>query len=926
LIDIRAPKGTSSVKRIDHQQVLALATAIIGAAGSAVGGAAAPGAGQGQITVREYLRIEGTSLDALTSSPKFPGSPDVVAYAGRLEWPTGADDSTLPRQDSKDDYGVQIIGYLYPLKTADYVFAIASDDQGILYLSTDDTPAHKVEIAREPEWNAARDFAGTARRTLVDENTPEERYINVSKRIRLEAGKAYYIEAQMKEGKGGDNLAVAWTDDGSKPQSGDLPIPGIYLATFDQPIPPEPRILSFSGKATGFTFVVADGAAAGGTVDASSIGAELDRTAIGVDVKKERAFTTVSFVSPTILPSGSSHTAKLALSSQGDPARTITEERSFAVPPYTILTPDMKVPDVDASKPGFSLFVHQVILPQPVTELRAETQLAGELKEGDELLPNIADLTGVGSDQRFVEEGTINYGFSVGGLGRFSPDKKIPGIPGVEGGANNFAMEILTFLDLPAGFIRMGVNSNDGFKTTVGRVADVLESVRLGGFEGARTAADRIFEFVVQEAGVYPFRTIWFKGAGDPGLEWFTVNDDKKILINDKASDGAIKAYRARTGTVPAFVKATTPVRDAVDVRTTTYIEVILQDAGTLVNKETVRLTLNGNPVAATVSKAGTETKASFAPPTDLESNTRYTAGVTYSDNNGTSRTATWNFTTTILGADSLFIEAEDFDFGKGNWVKDRPIGMSGRYPGGAYQDQGDGLNGTFGDDSDFGIDYFEVNPGNDSPLYRPNTAVETLSPPMAGLNRGTFDVEVNFVVGWNDQGDWFNYTRVFPEPARNYAVYGRLSSGGAPIAVQLGQVTAGAKTRNQTVKKLGVFQPGRATGGWAAFEFFPLEDDTGEHAIVTLGGEQTLRLTILPGNVDMDFLAFVPVKKPSIGPPGQFVAIRRDGANIVFEWTGGGTLQMADEFSGPWTDIEGATSPRSVAPAGDRRFFRLKQ
>ena len=116
----------------------------------------------------------------------------------------------------------------------------------------------------------------------------------------------------------------------------------------------------------------------------------------------------------------------------------------------------MKITDVDLSKPGFSIFVHQVITAQADTELRAETQLSGQLTEGDELLPNIADLTGAGTDKRFAEEGVINFGLAAGTIGHFTPDNKMPGIPGVEGGADNFAMEILTFLDLPAGLIRIG--------------------------------------------------------------------------------------------------------------------------------------------------------------------------------------------------------------------------------------------------------------------------------------------------------------------------------------------------------------------------------------------------------------------------------------------------------------------------------------
>jgi hypothetical protein len=118
-------------------------------------------------------------------------------------------------------------------------------------------------------------------------------------------------------------------------------------------------------------------------------------------------------------------------------------------------------------------------------------------------------------------------------------------------------------------------------------------------------------------------------------------------------------------------------------------------------------------------------------------------------------------------------------------------------------------------------------------------------------LPRGSFDISNNYVVGWNDPGDWC--IAAFPEPAKSYNVIGRLSSGGNPIIAELGDVT-GATTANQTVTKLGNFKPGRATAGWDNMEWFQMTDDAGNAASVSLGGEKTLRFTVLPGaNLDVD-------------------------------------------------------------------------
>ncbi|MBL9127726.1 MAG: Ig-like domain-containing protein, partial [Verrucomicrobiales bacterium] len=53
-------------------------------------------------------------------------------------------------------------------------------------------------------------------------------------KITLTQGRAYYIEARMKEGGGGDNLAVAVADPGGAIDPA-LPIPGAYLSTFGTP-------------------------------------------------------------------------------------------------------------------------------------------------------------------------------------------------------------------------------------------------------------------------------------------------------------------------------------------------------------------------------------------------------------------------------------------------------------------------------------------------------------------------------------------------------------------------------------------------------------------------------------------------------------------------------------------------------------------
>jgi hypothetical protein len=197
------------------------------------------------------------------------------------------------------------------------------------------------------------------------------------------------------------------------------------------------------------------------------------------------------------------------------------------------------------------------------------------------------------------------------------------------------------------------------------------------------------------------------------------------------------------------------------------------------------------------------------------------------------------------------YIEVEDFDFDGGSFKTFEEVGTGGSYAG----------LGTV-------LEVDIHNPGNASPNYR---VIEGNHPGMADSSwdseRGGgngFSMEVDFKMGWNDAGDWFNYTRDFPEDG-SYAVYGRFSSGGNPIAVDLSVVTAGHGTEDQTLESLGTFT-GPATGGWNTMQFFPLKDADGNLATVGLSGQSTVRLTILPGNVDMNYLAFVPYVGPDTG------------------------------------------------------------
>ena len=165
---------------------------------------------EGTLVKEYYFGIAGVNVADLTSSAKYLShTPDLVCFTNLFE---------LTDRDVYDNYGARILGFVKPDQTGNYKFYMSSDDGGELWLSTDASPANRVRIAREPVWNGRRDWTGTARRNAT---TPE----NQSALINLQAGQLYYVEALMKEGGGGDNLAVAAQFVGPDPANPVEPVP-----------------------------------------------------------------------------------------------------------------------------------------------------------------------------------------------------------------------------------------------------------------------------------------------------------------------------------------------------------------------------------------------------------------------------------------------------------------------------------------------------------------------------------------------------------------------------------------------------------------------------------------------------------------------------------------------------------------------------
>ena len=283
------------------------------------------------------------------------------------------------------------------------------------------------------------------------------------------------------------------------------------------------------------------------------------------------------------------------------------------------------VTGVDTTKVGFLIRPYQtdgatVLGQQPNCLAWTEDQLIG--LHG----PNLADLSGATDNGFYAETGVINYSIEAGtgtDRGDFPGDLPFPGIPGTMGTTGDATMEVLTFLEFPAaGTYQMGVNSDDGFKvTTANNPRDRFATV-LGEFDGARFSADTLFSFTIAQPGFYPFRLIWENGNGElsagnlGNCEWFLVQPDAtKVLIN--SGGAALKAYYSGPA-LPPFVSRVVPGINEACVPTNATIEVNITDgSSSIVNPNTISLSVNGAAVTPTVTKAGPATTVSYTPPGD---------------------------------------------------------------------------------------------------------------------------------------------------------------------------------------------------------------------------------------------------------------------------------------------------------------------
>ncbi|MGI9244788.1 MAG: sugar-binding protein, partial [Verrucomicrobiales bacterium] len=285
---------------------------------------------------------------------------------------------------------------------------------------------------------------------------------------------------------------------------------------------------------------------------------------------------THTFAAP--YPSGSVHDFTIEVRDTN--GTVVSETSTFTAFRFATMTPEMRASQVDMTRPGFiwRVFQNEIYTHNSIAE--AELALIGELVDdgGFPVSENNASnvppfgpaigpptVVGPGMLLEFEIPTVINLN-SAGGetAGAFGPDDQMPGVPGVNFSSDGADAEIISYIEFPAGFITMGVNSDDGFRAEGGIVEETQMRLRLGEFDGPRGAADTTFLINVPEAGIYPFRAVWQNGGGGANIEIFTLKEDgSKVLLNDVAN-GGLQTYRTKVG--PLFAITAISRNEAGDV------------------------------------------------------------------------------------------------------------------------------------------------------------------------------------------------------------------------------------------------------------------------------------------------------------------------------------------------------------------------
>jgi hypothetical protein len=161
--------------------------------------------------------LTGTDVTLLDFDPNYVANlPDMTSYAA------GLNSRGVFPDDSHEQYGARLTGWITPTVTGDYYFYLRSDDASQLWISTDASESHLQLAAEEIGYGKPFQEPGALQTTISP--------------LHLVAGQKFAIRVLLKEGTGNDYVQVAMQPaDGTAPASSLLPWVSTLLSASADP-------------------------------------------------------------------------------------------------------------------------------------------------------------------------------------------------------------------------------------------------------------------------------------------------------------------------------------------------------------------------------------------------------------------------------------------------------------------------------------------------------------------------------------------------------------------------------------------------------------------------------------------------------------------------------------------------------------------
>ncbi len=259
-----------------------------------------------------------------------------------------------------------------------------------------------------------------------------------------------------------------------------------------------------------------------------------------------------------------------------------------------------------------------------------------------------------------------------------------PGIPGTGGHTDNFAVEVLGYLQLAKGTHVLGlsvssdrtdVNNDDAYSLYVSAnprdffATKIMEYQRAGAPFGGNQHIENQFTVEAPVAGIYPIRLVYAQTGLGANLVLYSIDEStsERIQMNDPSDPRTIKSYTVSSvakASAPAVAEVS-PLPGSEGIPAADAIKALLVDGKTTVSADKVKLFLNNVQVTPQkIAKTGNQLSVEYSPNASRPDKNNLVR-LEFTDSANTTYTNSWQFGITVGGGSSTTVAGQwDFDAG----------------------------------------------------------------------------------------------------------------------------------------------------------------------------------------------------------------------------------------------------------------------